>query len=123
MEWSGPTGWIAPRQVKLGFRPRTLSVSSTPRIQALRLKFLPVIGTGRWQLSVMCHDNQQMANGTINAYSMAQQVAHINSLIDSQVPIIFEDVDGQKYAVFLLQWSRQVVDWEWLPGPVQRRIR
>lgn len=117
MEWSGPTGWIAPRRVKLGFRPRTLSVSSTPRIQALRLKFLPVIGDrARWQLSVMCHDNQQMANGTINAYSMAQQVAHINSLIDSQVPIIFEDVDGLRYAVFLLQWSRQVVDWEWLPG-------
>ncbi|TXH48060.1 MAG: hypothetical protein E6Q97_25670 [Desulfurellales bacterium] len=117
MEWSGPTGWVAPRRVKIGMLMRSTSVASTPRVQAMRLKFLPVIGDrARWQLSVMCHDNQQMANGAINAYNMSSQVAHIKSLITSQVPIIFEDVDGLRYAVFLLQWSRQVVDWEWLPG-------
>lgn len=117
LEWAGPTGWVAPRRVKLGFLLRSSAVSGTPRVEAVRLKFLPVIGDrARWQLSVMCHDSQQMANGTLNSYTMAQQVAHVQSLIDSQVPIIFEDVDGQRYAVFLLQWSRQVVDWEWLPG-------
>ena len=46
--------------------------------------------------------------GRLIRYTMAQQVAHVKSLITSQVPIIFEDVDGQKYAVFLLQWSRQI---------------
>lgn len=117
LEWAGPTGWVAPRRVKLGLLVRGSAVSGSARVQALRLKFLPVIGDrARWQLSVMCHDNQQLASGAINPYTMAQQVAHVKSLITSQVPIIFEDVDGQKYAVFLLQWSRQITDWEWQPG-------
>lgn len=67
----------------------------------------------RWTLPLSLSVNQEMLDNTLNSYTLAQQVTHVNSLINSVAPIYFEDVDGVQYAVKVLGASRSVRDFEY----------
>ena len=106
-------------KIKLGLLLRTRDVYSTPEVRAVRVKYSPMLlDRWRWQLQLAMHEDQQMLDGTLNAYSVAQQMTHLDSLVKRIEPVIFRDMLGDLYEVKVLGASKQVMKYEVLADDV-----
>ena len=122
--WSDYTTRPASKWLRLGFLLRTDDEELTPILRAHRLKFHTMItDRWRWQVTVQIHERQQMVDGTINPQSTAQMLAHLDSLIQSVPPVIFEDADGVQYEVKITGATKQIVQYEWIDNaPRMQRV-
>lgn len=104
--------------MKLGFLLRTVDDQySTPVVRAIRTKYHPMVSDRwRWQLPITVHTNQEMLDGSLNGYTVAQQIAHLDGLVTQVEPVIFEDILGVQYEVKVLGASKQIVQFEALDG-------
>lgn len=93
------------REIRLGFRFKTTSVTSTPKLEAHRLKYhIMVHDWYGWDLplaiSGVTYTPQQMLDGGVQSYTAFGQIEHLNSLVVGRVPpLLFRDLDGVEYEV------------------------
>lgn len=111
VRWSSAATRPNSRQIKLALCLRSESCFVTPKIEAVRVKYMSMLlDRYRWTLPIAVAANQEMLDMTLNSYTLAQQTAHVHSLINAVAPIWFEDIDGTQYEVKVLGASRSVRD-------------
>lgn len=114
LRWSDYDTRPNTRQIKLALVMYTDDYTESPRVDAVRLKFMNMVADRwRWTLSIPVSDEQEMLDGDINIYTKEQQRTHLESLAQSVPPVIFEDVDGVQYEVKVLGASEQVEKYEY----------
>lgn len=114
LRWSDYTTRPNTRQIKLALVMHTDDYTESPRVDAVRLKFMNMVtDRWRWTLSIPVSDEQEMLDGDINIYTKEHQRTHLEALARSVPPVIFEDVDGVQYEVKVLGASEQVEKYEY----------
>lgn len=94
-----------------------LRITGKPVVRGVSLKYSTnVADRWRWVLPIAVHDDQQFPDGSINPYSAAEMLEHLDSLKNDTAPLQYEDIDGAVYYVKVVAASRQVARYEWLPG-------
>lgn len=94
-----------------------LRITGSPVVRGLSLKYSTnVADRWRWVLPIAVHDDQQFPDGSLNLYSAAEMLAHLDSLKNDTAPLQYQDIDGTTYYVKVTAASRQVARYEWLPG-------
>lgn len=118
LRWEQDTYRPTSNFMKLGFLLRTVGDEySTPVVRAIRTKYHPMVSDRwRWQLPITVHTSQEMLDGTLNSYTVAQQIAHLDGLVTQVAPVVFEDILGVQYEVKVLGASKQIVEFEALDG-------
>jgi hypothetical protein len=107
-----PTGtWV-----RFGIRMSIYTV--TPILRAIAIKYSTnITDRWRWVLSIPVGDKQQFPDGKLNPYTAAQQIAHLEDLIDETSPLQYQDIDGTIYYVTITGASRNVAEWSYkTPG-------
>jgi hypothetical protein len=107
--------WLPPyatrpagKWIRLGVLLVTNVGVETPRVRAIIVKFLPKTVTKiQDTVTLSLKSNIQMPDGTPDTYTVAQQWAHVRSLIDSVPPFIYEDPEGVQREVQVTTWSRK----------------
>lgn len=98
--WSTYASRPAVKELKLGFRLFSKSLTVTPDIDVIRLKFLPNVNDRwQWTLPIEVGPGQEMIDGTLNTYTVAQMRSHLEALVQSTPPFLLEDIDGTQYEV------------------------
>jgi hypothetical protein len=121
LRWSDYATRPNSRWIRLALLPYTTLVGRSPRVEAVACKFLPMVtDRTRWQLSILISPEQEMLDGERNTYTVAQQIAHLVSMVQRVPPCIFEDMDGTQYEVKVLNASRNVIRFDALPDGVTR---
>jgi hypothetical protein len=101
------------RSLRLGLLLKTTDITASPRINAIVCKYQPmVMDRERWVLPIVVADNQEMRDGTVNVQTMAQQLTHLKSLVNSVAPIVYTDVDGLEYNVKVTGAGRRVLEFD-----------
>lgn len=110
LRWSDYSTRPVGKWIRLGFLFSSTDPSVTPKVEALVLKYQPMINDRwRWTLNIAVTDNQQMLDGTVNPYTGAQMITHLDSMIQRVLPLIYEDFWGIQYEV-KVTGATQVVD-------------
>lgn len=100
LRWSDYTTRPASKELKLGFRLWNTSVNTSTDIDVIRLKFLPNVNDRwQWTLPISVSPAQEFVDGTRNANTVAQMMAHLDSLVKSTPPFLLQDLDGTQYEV------------------------
>lgn len=111
------------RWIKLAFRLQTNDGDKTPRVRAVVVKFLPMVNDRiRDNVTLTLHSNVEMPDGTPDAYTLAQQLTHIQSLIESVDPIIYEDPFHDQYEVTLVDWRMSALLYDSDTGVLELRV-
>lgn len=114
LRWSDYTTRPNTRQIKLGLVLYTDDNTESPRVDVVRLKYMTMVHDRfRWQLPVMVSDQQQMLDGEINIHTARQMRRHIDSMVNSVPPVIFEDMDGTQYEVKILSAVENVQEYRY----------
>jgi hypothetical protein len=88
-----------------------------PVVRGLSVKFSTnVADRWRWVLPLAVHDNQQFIDGSINPYTAAEMLTHLDSLKNDTAPLQYRDIDGTSYYVKVTAASRQITRYQWLVG-------
>jgi hypothetical protein len=105
-----PTGtWV-----RFGFRLSAQYV--TPILRAIAIKYSTnITDRWRWVLSIPVGDKQQFPDGKLNPYTAAQQITHLEDLIDETSPLQYQDIDGTIYYVTITGASRNISEWSYKP--------
>lgn len=112
--WSDYTTRPASKWLRLGMLLRTDDEQLTPILRAHRLKFHTMItDRWRWNVAIMVHDRQQMVDGSINEYDTTEMLTHLDALVRSIPPVIYEDMQGSQYEVKIISATMQVTQYEW----------
>jgi hypothetical protein len=113
IRWSNPATRPNTRWIKIGLMFQTDDPNFTPRLRAWVLKMMPMVrDRWRWDLTINIADNQQMIDGNMNERYAIEMRNHIESLIESVSPILFEDVDGRRYWVKILGANEALDNYE-----------
>lgn len=108
-----PTG----KRIQLGLQLWSEYNHMTPRVQAVRVKYMPMVrDRWRWQLPIGVHERQQMLDGTINVQSAAEMLEHLDTLIMQTTPVHYVDVDGTAYECKVLAASQNIQRFEYIDG-------
>lgn len=114
LRWSDYDTRPNTKQIKLGFVMYTDDYTESPRIDAIRLKYMTMVHDRfRWQLPIMVSDEQQMLDGDLNIHTAAQMRAHIDEMVNSVPPVIFEDMDGTQYEIKILSAVENVQEYRY----------
>lgn len=118
--WSDYTTRPNSKWLRLALLARTDDGTQTPIIRAHRLKFHTMLtDRWRWQVAIDVHNRQQLPDGMVNEYDTAEMLTHLDGLIRSVPPVIYEDLDGSQYEVKISSATKQVVQYEWFDGGPQ----
>lgn len=121
LRWEQDTYRPTSNKMKIGLLLATNDEYITPVVRAVRVKYLPMIADRwRWQLPLSVHTDQQMLDGSLNTYTVAQQLAHLDGLVTQVEPVIFEDIEGAQYEVKVLGASKQIIEFEALPDETRK---
>lgn len=106
LRWSNHTTRPQGRWIKLGLLLFTKDGDETPRIRAVVVKNLPMVTDRvRDSVTLTLKTYIEMPDGAPDAYTRAEQLAHIQSMIGSVIPIIYEDPLGVQYEVKVVDYS------------------
>lgn len=120
LRWSDYDTRPNTRQIKLSMVLVSNDDDSTPLISAIRVKFMSMVSDRwRWNLPVLISTQQQMLDGEVRIETAAQLRTHLDSMITSVPPVIFEDVDSVQYEVKVLSASEQIDKYEYNNGDIQ----
>lgn len=115
LRWSDYTKRPNSRQIKLALALYTNNVLISPIVRAVRVKFLPMVTDwSRWRLPIQISDRQMMTDDHVNIYTAQQQRAHLKALSKQVPPVIFEDADGTRYEVKVVDASFQIDRYEYM---------
>lgn len=106
-------GRVASKWAKIGIRLSTQNAAYTPVLSAVSLQYLPSV-TDRWQwnLAIPVQDDMPLEDGSLATYTVAQQRAHLESLIQSETLIYFEDIDGRVYGCKVLSGTNSPLEYD-----------
>jgi hypothetical protein len=105
------------RQLKLALVLTTDSYSQTPVVNAVRVKYQPmVMDRWRWSLPLSVTDNAQMPDNSNSPYTAQQLTQHLDMLLTRVAPFIYEDVDELRYEVKILSGGENLQTWDLLNG-------
>jgi hypothetical protein len=123
LRWSDYSTRPSGRWLRLAFLLATDDPATTPKIEAVATKLLPMV-TDReaWNLSILISDGQEMIDGDVNPYTASEMIAHLRGLVQQVPPFIFEDVDGTQYEVKAQGSARNIQQYEWLDASQEKRI-
>lgn len=123
IRWSDYDTRPGGRWLRLAWLLATDDPTTTPKIEAVATKLLPMV-TDReaWNLAISISDNQEMVDGDINPYTADEMIAHLRGLVQQVPPFIFEDVDGTQYEVKAQGSARNIQQYEWLDASQAKRI-
>jgi hypothetical protein len=94
------------RWVKIGLLLQTNNGNETPRIRAVIVKNLPFPNDKfRDTVTVTLKNYIQMPDGAPDAYTCAQQLAHIQSMISTVGTVIYQDPLGVQYEVAAISYN------------------
>lgn len=114
LRWSDYTTRPNTKQIKLAFVLYTDDNTQSQRIDAIRLKYMTMVHDRfRWQLPIMVSDGQQMLDGDLNIHTAKQMRSHIDSMVNSVPPVIYEDLDGTQYEVKILSAVENVQEYRY----------
>lgn len=106
IRWSNHATRPQGKWVKLGALLTTNDTDETPRVRAIITKCSPAVNVRfRDTLTIMLKDYIQMPDGDPDDYTAAQQLAHLQSMISSVIPVIYEDPLGVQYEVRVIEHS------------------
>lgn len=115
LRWSTYSTRPRTKRLKLGIQMATGDADETPRIQHIVVRYQTHLKDRyRWQLTIICHDNQAGKNGELLSLTRAQMETMLNQLegtdtSDEQTaPFILTDVDGNLYEVKVISASQTV---------------
>jgi hypothetical protein len=92
--------------IKLGILLQTNDGDETPRVRAIVVKFLPMVNDRiRDTVTLTLKSYIQLPDGTPDSYTLAQQLAHIESMKESVIPIIYTDPLGVSYEAKVVDYS------------------
>jgi hypothetical protein len=92
--------------IKLGLLLSTNDGDETPRVRAVIVKFLPMVNDRiRDTVTITLKNYIQLPDGTPDTYTAAQQLTHIESMIESVIPIIYTDPLGVSYEAKVVDYS------------------
>lgn len=122
LRWSTAATRPAAKEIKLGFRLFSTSLTASPNIEAIRLKFRHnVEDRWAWTLIMPIHANQQMLDDAVNPYTRDQVVAHLEALVKSTPPFTYTDIDGTSYTVICSGYELNAVDFEYYNSANQHK--
>lgn len=107
------------KSFRLALRLTTKDVdgNSNPVVRGVSTKFSTnVADRWRWVLPIAVHDNQQFPDGSVNPYTAAEMLTHLDSLKNDTAPLQYVDIDGTTHYVKVTAASRQVARYEWQVG-------
>lgn len=117
LRWSDAATRPSTKRLRLALQLRTTDPYVTPVVNAVRLKYMPMVqDRWRWQLSLQCEDGQEMLDGSINEYSAQQQLAHLAELALATAPVRLRDIDGAEYDVKVLAMAERATDFAFYHG-------
>jgi hypothetical protein len=92
--------------IKLGILLQTNDGDETPRVRAIVVKFLPMVNDRiRDTVTITLKNYIQLPDGTPDSYTATQQLAHIESMVESVIPIIYTDPLGVSYEAKVVDYS------------------
>jgi hypothetical protein len=94
------SNWI---RIAVQLEQNAASNDVSPILNAIAIRYLPMV-TDRWQwnLVIPVQDKMPLEDGSLSVYSVAQQRAHLESLIKSETLVYFQDLDGRTYGCKVL---------------------
>jgi hypothetical protein len=114
-----PTG----RRIQIALALATTNTGATPRVQAVRLKYMPMVrDRWRWQLPIGVHERQQMLDGSINVQTAAEMMTHLDALTMQTAPVRFVDVDGTAYECKVLAGGANIQRFEYIDGAARAQF-
>lgn len=100
LRWSTAGTRPNSRQLKIGLLLYTDTANATPIVNAVRVKFHPMLtDLLRWQLSIRVDDDIQLLDNTIESRTPNQIEDALETVLRSVPPVTFVDVDGTNYTV------------------------
>jgi len=118
LRWSNYTTRPNSRQIKIGIAMYGESLTASPMIHAVRVKYHPMVSDWfRWSFPILVSDRQQEIDHTISSYSAYEKRLHLDSLITQVPPFILQDIDGEtQYEVKVMGCQIQASNYEWING-------
>jgi hypothetical protein len=112
LRWSAYANRPTGKWIKLGLLLATTDPTLTPRVQAIVVKYMPMV-TDRWRfnLPILVGQEQEMLDGSADVQTQAQKLAHLSGLITSVAPFTFGDLDEVEYEVKVVGANRSVTQY------------
>lgn len=105
------------RSIQLALQLKTTDTGTTPRVRAVRVKYMPMVrDRWRWQLPIGVHERQQMLDGTINKQCAAEMLEELDTLTMQTAPVHYVDVDGTAYECKVLAAAQNIQRFEYIDG-------
>jgi hypothetical protein len=106
LRWSTHSTRPQGKWIKLGLLLSTNDADETPRVRAVIVKYLPMVNDRvRDTITLALKSNIQMPDGDPDDYTLAQQLTHVESMIESVIPIIYTDPLGVNYEAKVVDYS------------------
>jgi hypothetical protein len=113
VRWADTTTRPSTRWIRIGLLFQTTDPTQTTRLRAWVLKVMPMVrDRWRWDFTINVADNQQMIGGEMNDRYADEMRDHLESLIESVAPVLFEDVDGRQYWVKIMGAGESLDNYE-----------
>lgn len=113
VRWADATTRPSTRWIRIGLLFQTTDPTQTTRLRAWVLKVMPMVrDRWRWDFTINVADNQQMIGGEMNDRYADEMRDHLESLIESVAPVLFEDVDGRQYWVKIMGAGESLDNYE-----------
>lgn len=123
LRWSDYTTRPGGRWLRLGLLLSTDAPASSPKVEAVATKLLPMVTDRRaWNLALMISDGQEMIDGAVNSYTADEMLAHLRGLVEQVPPFIYEDPTGAQYEVKATGSAENISQFEWLDASQETRI-
>lgn len=104
LRWALSSSARGSTEIRLGFLISSNDVLTSPKVEAIRVKYhLQVRDWYRWQVPILVSGKattrQQLADGTLNPYTVEEQRAHLRELEKRTAPFLYTDISGVTYEV------------------------
>jgi hypothetical protein len=100
-----------------------LDIDNPYRVIAVRVKYMPMVrDRWRWSIPLMVHNRQNMLDGSLNRRNRLVQARHLDGLTNQVPPFIFQDTDGSRYEVKVMNATRQTTKVQYLPESGETQV-
>ncbi len=114
VRWSSLTTRPNTKRIRFLLQFYTAVAATTPQVTGVRVKYRAnVSDRWRWTIPVAVSANQQFPDGSINPQTPAQMRTALEGLARQVPPVVFQDVDGVQYNVWVTGCREQIVEYEY----------
>lgn len=117
LRWSNHSTRPQGKWIRLGLLLQTNDGDETPRIRAIVVKNLPMTNDRiRDNVTLTLKNNIQMPDGKKDTYTLAQQLTHLESMVNSVIPVIYQDPLGVQYETKIIDYSATITKFAYENG-------